>query len=310
MIVPLWPLALVISLPLTVLLADRLRVWAPRLGLVDSTDRRKSHRGTVPIGGAAVIIGCLGAFVPVLIQAPSLIWWTLGALSVGIVGLLDDRRSLAPLVKLGVHVIAAVLALQHGPDVSAVNLLGWTLHLGIAGDAFLVVWIVGLTNAFNLTDGLDGLACGAVVPLAAATIALSAVSGDTSTLALGLALGGAALGFLGFNRHPARLFLGDGGSYFLGFLLALATLRATQADADTGMPLAVLAFMWGYPIVDTGWAIVRRAKAKRPIFSPDRAHLHHRLLSFAGRYRAAVWTLYGVFTGLTVLGLLVWIIGH
>lgn len=308
MIVPLWLLALAISLPLTVVLADRLRAWAPRLGLVDSTDRRKPHHGNVPVGGLAVVVGCLGAFVPVLIQAPSFIWWVVGASTVGIVGLFDDRRSLPPLVKLGAHVIAAGVALGHGPDVSSLSIVGWELRLGIAGDAFLVVWIVGLTNAFNLTDGLDGLACGAGVLLALATIVMSTATGEAFTLALGVALGASALGFLGFNRHPARVFLGDGGSYFLGFLLALVTLRAAQPDGTTVMPLDVLVLAWGYPILDTGWAIVRRAKAKRPIFSPDRAHLHHRLLGIVGRYRAAVWMLYGVFTVLAALGLVAWMI--
>lgn len=310
MIASLWLLALAIALPLTAILADRLRIWAPMFGLVDSSDRRKSHRGDVPVGGIAVIVGSVAALIPLLIQGPSLGWWVLGALVVAATGLVDDRLSLSPPVKLGAQAIAAVLALQHGLDVRAVAIFGWEVQLGIAADPFVGVWIVGLTNAVNLTDGLDGLACGAAAVLALASGVMSAVSGDGQALAIGCALGGSAVGFLWFNRHPAQLFLGDGGSYFLGFLLALATLRAADPAASATLPLDALAIIWGYPIVDTLWAIVRRTKAKRPILSPDRAHLHHRLLGAVGRYRASVWTLYGVFVLSAVVGVAVWALGR
>lgn len=310
MIAPPWLLALAIALPLTVVLADRLRIWAPTVGLVDAPDRRKPHRGDVPVGGLAVIVGSVAALIPLLIQTPSLGWWMAGALLVSVVGLVDDRCSLSPLVKLGAHAIAAVLALQYGLGVRAVEIFGWEVQLGIMADLFVGMWIVGVTNAFNLTDGLDGLACGAAVVLALASGVMSAVSGDGQALAIGCALGGSALGFLRFNRHPARLFLGDGGSYFLGFLLALATLRAVDPAASAPLPMDALAIIWGYPIVDTLWAVVRRIKEKRPILSPDRAHLHHRLLSASGRYRASVWTLYGGFVLLAVVGVAVWALGR
>jgi len=155
-----------------------------------------------------------------------------------------------------------------------------------------------------------GLASGAAVLLAMAVVAMGTVAGDGVAIAMGAALGGSALGFLAFNRHPARLFLGDGGSYFLGFLLALTTLRATQLDETGVMPVGVLGVLWGYPIVDTLWAIVRRAKAKRPILSPDRAHLHHRLLSVLGRYRATVAILYLLFLVLAACAVLLWVIAR
>lgn len=306
MILPLWFLALCIALPLTVGLAGRFSHWAPRWGLVDASDRRKAHHGDVPIGGLAVVMGSLAALVPLMVmEAPVLLWWIGGAVAVATVGLIDDRQALPPLAKLAVQLGAAVVALQGGPNVTAIDVLGWTIHLGALGEIVLIVWIVGLTNAFNLADGLDGLACGAAVVLGLAMAIMSAVSGDFGMLAFAAALGGTGLGFLAFNHHPARLFLGDGGSYFLGFLLALGTLRATQTDGASNMPLGVLALLWGYPIADTLWAIVRRIKGKRPIFSPDRAHLHHRLLNVVGRYRVTVWILHGLFivlAGLAVVG--------
>lgn len=305
-----WLLALAIAVPLTLILADRLRVWAPTFGLVDSSDRRKPHCGDVPVGGLAVIVGSVAALIPLLIQTPSLGWWLAGALVVSLVGLVDDRLSLSPLVKLGAHAVAAGLALQHGWDVRAVSIFGWEVQLGIAADPFVGMWIVGMTNAFNLTDGLDGLACGAAVVLALASGVMSAVPSDGQALAIGCALGGSALSFLWFNRHPAQVFLGDGGSYFLGFLLALVTLRAVDPAGSSPVPLDALGIMWGYPIVDTSWAIVRRIKEKRPILSPDRAHLHHRLLSAVGRYRTSVWALYGGFVLLAIVGVAVWTLGR
>jgi len=305
-----WLLALAIALPLTLILADRLRIWAPTFGLVDSSDRRKPHCGDVPVGGLAVIVGSVVGLIPLLIQAPSLGWWIAGALVASVVGLVDDRLSLSPLVKLGAHAIAAVLALPYGLDVHAVAIFGWEVQLGIAADLFVGMWIVGMTNAFNLTDGLDGLACGAAVVLALSCGIMGAVSSDGQALTIGCALGGSALGFLWFNRHPAQVFLGDGGSYFLGFLLALATLRAGNPAVSSAMPLDALAIIWGYPIVDTLWAVVRRMKAKRPLLSPDRAHIHHRLLSAVGRYRTSVWALYGGFVLLAVVGVAVWTLGR
>ncbi len=310
--VPSWVLALAIALPLTVVLAGSLRAWAPRWGLVDATDGRKTHHGDVPIGGPAVIVGVGVAIVPVMMDAPGLGWWLLGALTVGMGGLVDDRRSLPPLGKLAIQIGAACLALPGGLSVSGVGVFGLDLHLhlGLAGFLLLILWTVGATNAFNLADGLDGLACGVAVLLSATVVAMGALSGEGMTVAIGCALGASALGFLAFNRHPARLFLGDGGSYFLGFLLALTTLQAAQPEKTGVMPAGVLAVLWGYPIVDTIWAILRRAKAKRPILSPDRAHLHHRLLHALGRYRATVGVLYLLSLLLASGALALWMIGR
>ena len=310
MILPLWTFALVMSLSLSLVGAWAMTSWAPRWGLIDAHDARKSHRGDVPVGGLAVIVASLTAFGPSLVVDPSLAWWMGGALLVGLVGLADDRRSLAPLLKLGVQTVAAALALQGGPFIGGMSVFGLDLGLGALSGPLLVIWIVGLTNAFNLTDGLDGLACGAAIVLALAATTMSAVAQDGVTLALAVTLGGAAVGFLPFNAHPARLFLGDGGSYALGFLLALATLRAAQPDGTGTMPLGALALLWGYPLVDTGWAIVRRLSERRPIFEPDRAHLHHQLLERLGRYRATVFGLYGLFLVLAALGLGLWALGH
>jgi UDP-GlcNAc:undecaprenyl-phosphate GlcNAc-1-phosphate transferase len=231
--------------------------------------------------------------------------WLLGALLVALIGLLDDRRELRPGVKLLGQTVAAFLPLLGGNVVYSIELGGATLPLGLLAAPFTLLWIVGVTNALNLTDGLDGLASGLSAIVALACIALSAQTGNGEALSLALALLGSTLGFLALNSPPARLFLGDGGSYFLGFLLAGLVLAAVQPrwGAFEGMPWVVPIALLGYPLADTLWAVIRRLRAGRSIFEPDDQHLHHGLWRALEDERKAVWALWGLTMLLAALAL-------
>jgi UDP-GlcNAc:undecaprenyl-phosphate GlcNAc-1-phosphate transferase len=155
-----------------------------------------------------------------------------------------------------------------------------------------VLWLVGITNAFNLIDGLDGLAAGAALFALTTMFVVATMYGQTGAAFVSLVLAGATLGFLFFNFHPASIFLGDSGSLFLGFMLAGIGLLSSQ-KSPTMVALAIPLVSLGLPVVDTGLAIVRRFLGGRPIFSPDRGHIHHRLLSLGHSPRKVALLLYG-----------------
>lgn len=290
---------LILSSVFTYLLALGLLRWAPRLRIVDAC-------GT-PIGGAALVLGSLAGFLPFTSPSMGLWGWLIGALAVALVGTIDDRRGLSAEIKLIVQALAALCPLLLGGFIiRSLDLFGVGIKLGLLAVPFTLLWIVGVTNALNLIDGLDGLAAGLVVIVASAIAILSAGSSNGEALALSLALLGAALAFLRFNTHPARLFLGDGGSYFLGFVLSILTVAALGGGWGPAerIPFLIVVILLGYPVADTLWAIIRRVRAGRSIFTADREHIHHQLLKKGRGYRRTVWLLYGLFALLAGLGLL------
>lgn len=305
-------IAPIISAIVTYLLAWGMLRWAPQLGLVDWPSERKPHAKETPIGGLALILGSLAGFLPLAVPLSlELLGWLLGALGVALLGLIDDRRELSASSKLVGQSLAALLPLLLGGfTMPSVCLFGIEIDLGLLAIPFAFIWLLGITNAFNLMDGLDGLAMGATIILTATSALLSSQTGNGKALALSLALLGGAIVFLRFNVYPARLFLGDGGSYFLGFTLAILIVSALQTEwgPSERVPLLVPVVLLGYPLADTLWAIIRRLRAGRPIFKADREHLHHQLLRRNWGYRRTVWLLYALFTVLAASGLLAYIL--
>lgn len=312
-------LIVIVSAGATVLLSRGLLHVAFRFGLMDKPDGRKPHRGGVPIGGPALVLGSVAGLIPLLGLAPTSLgvaspvellpggrWTWAGALGVAALGLWDDRRELPPRIKLAGQVVFALFPVFLGRlMVQSVELSGFEMGLGPLAGPLTVLWLVGITNAFNLIDGLDGLAAGAAVVLAAASVVASGAWGEGSALVPSLQILGAAAAFAYLNRHPARVFLGDSGSYFLGFLLAVTVTSSVGGAELEGVPLGILVLWFGYPLGDTLWAIVRRAWAGRSIFAADREHLHHRLCERTGSHVGTVWLLYALFFLLAGLGLLV-----
>ncbi|MDI6907404.1 MAG: MraY family glycosyltransferase [Thermoanaerobacterales bacterium] len=274
--------------------------WAGRLarhiGAIDRPDRRKVHTEPMPrLGGLAVY----AAFtLTVLLTQPlsrELLGLLLGASLIVAVGLLDDARGLPPRVKLAGQVLAALAVIPFGLQVQFVTdpLHGGMLSLGWWGIPLTVFWLVAVTNAVNLIDGLDGLAAGTAI-IAAVTLALvSWTEGEAAAVAVAAVLAAATLGFLRYNFHPARVFLGDTGSMFLGFVLA-GTAIMGLAKSATAVSVLVPIVVLGLPLFDTAFAILRRARNHRPIFYPDKGHLHHRLLRIGLSHRGAVLVVYGV----------------
>ncbi|MCR4404431.1 MAG: undecaprenyl/decaprenyl-phosphate alpha-N-acetylglucosaminyl 1-phosphate transferase [Candidatus Acetothermia bacterium] len=292
----------------SLILAKLSELVAPRLGLVDRSNERKIHQGARPIGGLALLGGLLIGAGPLLPWSREVSSVLLGVIVIAGLGLLDDLRGLGAKSKLLVQALASLIpVLWGGLWVRSLGLGGAGLELGPWGIPLTIIWVVGITNALNFIDGLDGLAAGSSL-IAVGFIALFAwKSGGSIALALAVGLAGAVAGFLRYNFYPARLFLGNEGAYILGFLLAVLALEpfGHRFGPIERLPVLPPLILLGLPIADTLWAILRRLRARRSVFAPDRGHIHHRLLARWG-YGKALLILYLVSLALGVLAVAGW----
>ncbi len=285
---------ILLSVFITVSLIPVMTRLAARFQFVDVPDQRKVHDIPVPrIGGLAI---ALGAFVPVIfwITADGFVRaYLIGAGALVIFGLLDDLKGLGYKAKFGGQLLAALVVVFYG-GVKIASL--GTLLRGVAQmpDWFAVTLtlfaIVGVTNAINLSDGLDGLA-GGISLLGFCCIGyLAYLAGNNIVILLSLSLGGAIFGFLRFNTHPASLFMGDTGSQLLGFSAVVFAIKITQGDTPLSpvLPLIIL----GFPVLDTLTVMVERVREGRPPFSPDKNHFHHRLMRLGMSHTEAVFSIY------------------
>ncbi|HZK44071.1 MAG TPA: MraY family glycosyltransferase [Syntrophomonadaceae bacterium] len=274
--------------PLTIKLAFK-------IGGTDEPDHRKVHVEVMPrLGGLAIFVAFM---IPMLligkISGP-FIGVMIGATIIFAVGIIDDIYELSAWVKLIGQIIAASIAIYFGVMVHFVtNPFDGLLNLGFLSIPVTLIWIVGVTNAINLIDGLDGLAGGVSVIAAATMGVISLLQGQPAVALAALILVAAILGFLPYNFHPAKTFMGDSGSNLLGFILGcLAVMSA--AKSATLLSLFVPIVILGIPIFDTFFAIVRRINNKAPIFQPDKDHLHHRLLALGMNHTKCVLVIYGI----------------
>lgn len=225
------------------------------------------------------------------------------ALIIFLLGLYDDLHSIGPYRKFGVQALAAVLLYLSGFGIHQLDLFssGRVLQTAI-GLPLTVLWVLLITNAFNLIDGLDGLAAGSALFSTIVVLAVSLLIPNPMVTCLTIALAGAILGFLRFNFHPASIFLGDSGSLFIGFMLSALALAGSQ-KAPTMVAVAIPVVSFGLPILDVTLAIVRRFLSGKPLFSGDNDHIHHKLLKRGLSQRAAVLILYLATAGFALLSL-------
>ena len=219
------------------------------------------------------------------------------------VGLIDDFRGLGPYVKFVAQAGAAVLLFWNGFGISSLSLLASHPHLGwLVGLPLTILWVVWITNAFNLIDGLDGLAAGSALFSTLVICAVAAFLHNDGILLLTVAQAGAIAGFLPYNFNPASIFLGDCGSLQIGFLLSAVALAGSQ-KAPTVVAVAIPIVALGLPILDVTVAVLRRFLSCKRLFVADREHIHHKLLGRGISHRQAVLVLYGVSACFGVLSL-------
>jgi UDP-GlcNAc:undecaprenyl-phosphate GlcNAc-1-phosphate transferase len=308
--------AFLVAALIAALLTPIMRWLGLRLGAVSVAGGRHVHQSKIPrLGGIAIAIALLtpvvglllvnGAVAALFHESSGLAFGLMiGGLSMCILGAVDDIRGLGAGPKLAVQVGAACVAFGFGFRIEAIHLpfIG-DLSMGVFALPVTLLWIVGVTNAVNLIDGLDGLAAGVAFFAAATNFVVAYISGSVVVAVLTASMMGALVGFLFYNFNPARIFMGDSGSNFLGFVLATTSLAGSSQKASTAVSLLVPVVALGVPIFDTLFTIVRRWLERRPLFSPDRGHVHHRLLDMGITHRRAVLILYGisvVFTGAAI----------
>lgn len=267
-----------------------------RWGLLDLPGARKIHPKPLPFtGGLAVSSGFF--LVLLLLGGPSfphVVAIFTGGLLVLALGYLDDRYDLSPWVKLAGQAGIALLVAGMGLRIHYLtNPFGNMITLGWAGYPLTILWLVATVNMINLIDGLDGLAAGICLLAAASLLAIGLSMNQTAAAFLCALLIGAMAGFLPYNFPPARVFLGNSGAYFLGYLLGIISITGAL-KLPTILALAVPVFALGVPFLDTLWAIWRRWRRGEPVTLGDRGHLHHLLVLSGIGEREAVLILYGL----------------
>ncbi len=295
----------ILSLATSFFLMPFIMKLAYRFQLVDKPGLRKVHQKDIPrVGGVAIIIAFLLSNL-IFSQNSEIVRGILvGGLIVAFVGLMDDFSSISPYTKFAGQIVAAVIGiLISGLIIHKIDIFGWYfIKLGWFAFPFTVIWIVGITNAINLIDGLDGLAAGVATIILFFLGLIGYLQGSFELMFICVALIGACLGFLKYNSHPAQVFLGDVGSLFLGYVLAMVSLIGSIKSAAV-MTLALPITILGLPILDTAWAFFRRLIQGKSPFSPDKGHIHHRLMNLGLGHDMTVLFMYGitVFLGLTAL---------
>ncbi|MGC2871757.1 glycosyltransferase family 4 protein [Ihubacter sp. mB4P-1] len=275
---------------------------APKIGAMDvPKDARRMHTKAMPrFGGMAIFIGTTVSLIVFAGQNEKILPVIIGGTLIYILGVVDDLKNLPAKVKFGAQVLVAALMYYMGLRIKFItDYFGeGVLHFGTAV-CFIVtiLWIVGITNTINLIDGLDGLAAGTAAISSLCIAYVAYIHGNeygmmVVCLAM-LSLAGGCIGFLPFNFYPAKIFMGDGGSLFLGFMIAALSVVG-PLKRSTIIAVVVPVIVLGIPIFDTFFAILRRVVNRRPIMEADKGHLHHRLMALGYGQRRAVLMLYGI----------------
>lgn len=258
-------------------------------------DNRRMHKKEMPLmGGAAIFLAFTTTVLIFCQHSPALYAMLAGNLLIVATGIVDDKFNMNAFLKLFLQIAAALIAVFGGITIEQINLFGYTLEFGAFAPAVTVFWIVFLTNAINLIDGLDGLSCG-VSTIAATTLLFSLVLTDTdvNVICMIAILVGSCTGFLPFNFNPARIFMGDTGALFLGYTLAVLSIQGCfklNGIISFWVPMLVFAL----PLADTSFAFIRRILTGHSPFHADRGHLHHKLIDKGFDQKHAVMILYAV----------------
>ena len=290
--------ALVTAMVVALIATPVVKSLAFKVGAVDvPKDNRRMHDHPIPrMGGLAIFFGFILSVLLYVEMTPQFRGMLLGGVIIVVLGIFDDIYALGAKFKLVIQIIAALVAVLSGnvieiisnPNVFSPNPwwdLGWLSYPAT------VLWIVAITNAVNLIDGLDGLACGVSTISALTMLVISLAVADAPVAIVMAALAGACIGFLPYNLNPAKIFMGDTGSTFLGFILAVMSIQGLF-KFYTIISFAVPFLMLGLPIFDTCFAFIRRIAHGQSPMHPDRSHVHHRLIDMGFNQKQAVAVLY------------------
>ncbi len=271
------------------------RVLAFKIGAVDvPKDGRRMHKVPIPrIGGLAIFIGFALTILAFCPMSRFLTVALFGGLIIVMMGVLDDIFALSPWLKLAAQVAVAMFAIFEGVTIDFFSFGSDMISLGKWAIPVTLIWIVGLTNSVNLIDGLDGLACGVSTICSMSLFVVMIILGDFHSALVVAIVIGACIGFFPFNAHPAKIFMGDTGAQTLGYLLSIISIEGvfkTHTVFSFLIPLSI----FGLPIFDTVFAVIRRLIHGKSPFSSDRGHIHHRLIDMGFGQRKSVNILYSI----------------
>lgn len=286
---------------LSYLFTPHVKKFAQKVGAIDvPKDNRRMHKEPIPrLGGLAIFGGFLCAILIFGKLDQQMLTILLGAIIIVVLGIFDDIMALGAKLKFVVQIVAAAIPVCIGglQIKMFTNLNPFSdapyFHLGLLAIPVTIIWIVGITNAVNLIDGLDGLAVGVSSIAAITMLAVALLTGEMALAITMGALAGACIGFMPYNLNPAKIFMGDTGSTFLGYMLATVSIMGLfkfYAVISFAVPFLIL----GLPIFDTANAIIRRVAAGRSPMSPDRGHVHHKLIDMGFNQKQAVAILYAI----------------
>lgn len=277
------------------LLTPYIKKLAFAIGALDKPDNRKVHKKIMPrLGGLAIYIAFMVAVLASVEITKEILGVLLGGTFIVFVGILDDKYGLPAKVKLLGQIMAASILVLFGVQIEWINHpLGGYIYTEFFAVPITIFWVISFTNVVNLIDGLDGLAAGVSAIASITVILVAAQMGYFHVAVLTSALAGGIIGFIRYNFNPATIFMGDTGSMFIGYMLAAISVLGAFKTAAT-VSLIVPAIALGLPIMDTSFAILRRYTNGRPIFQPDKGHLHHRLLAMGMNQKQAVLLMYGI----------------
>ncbi len=288
----------IIALFTAMVMVPFLQRWALDTGAVDIPDARKVHNQAIPrIGGVAICMAWLFSLLVYMDLAREVRGILAGSLIIFFTGFIDDLYGLTPKKKFLGQIIASLVTITVG-NIS-IHSLGNLFGFGnlavpeLLSIPFTILAVVGIINAFNLMDGLDGLAGGISAIALSAFLILGYLAGNYLIIALCAALLGSVLGFLKYNIHPARIFMGDTGSLLVGFIIAFLAVLLTQSPGAPVQPFIPFVIL-GLPIADTIRVMVSRMLQKKSPFSPDKTHVHHRFLDLGLSHRRTVLIIYGI----------------
>ena len=271
------------------------RVLAFRIGAVDvPRDNRRMHKTPIPrMGGFAIYFAFTVTTLLFCEYTPQMTALWFGGLILCVLGIFDDVFQLNSWMKLIVQIAVAFIAVWQDVTIEFINFFGTYFTLGWLEIPVTVFWIVGLTNAINLIDGLDGLSCGVSAICSLSLLLVTLTMADTSSALLTAILVGSCVGFLPFNTNPAKIFMGDTGALFLGYTLALLSIGGVF-KLHTLMSFLIPLSIFGLPLFDTAFAFLRRIFTGKNPFKGDRGHIHHRLIDMGFNQKQTVGILYAV----------------
>ncbi len=281
------------------------KLLAKRIDAIDRPSKRKAaHTDEVPrLGGIAIFFGAILSIF--LFSKPDVqtIYIIIGASIITIAGMADDIFDINCLVKLFLQIACALFVISSGTKIDSIHLIcGSTINTGVFSVLITLIWIVGLTNAFNMIDGLDGLACGVAILSSLALSLISFLCGNITAAISYLAISGACLGFLPYNLHPASIFMGDTGAMLIGFLISSFTVKFSFSEE--GLSALKIILILAFPITEIVFTFFRRILKRKNPLKADNGHIHHILIAHRFSHAKAVLLLF-VISSLFVLSSIV-----